>query len=126
MRRRATVMLSRGAESASWSRIGLATRPRWAIRRLRYSTPAVRPPTPAVLAVSCVRYGLTALMLGELVADKLPKTPSRTEPGPFIGRIMTGGLSGAGLAAGAGRSLVAGIIVGALGGVAGTLGGYRA
>jgi uncharacterized membrane protein len=80
----------------------------------------------AFLAVSWVPYVLTALMLGELVADKLPRTPSRTQPGPFIGRILTGGLSGAGLAAGAGLSLVAGIIAGALGAVAGTLEGYRA
>jgi uncharacterized membrane protein len=80
----------------------------------------------AFLAISWVPYVLTALMLGELVADKLPRTPSRTEPGPFIGRLLTGGLSGAGLAAGGGMSLVAGIIAGALGAVAGTLGGYRA
>ena len=80
----------------------------------------------AFLAVSWVPYVLTALMLGELVADKLSRTPSRTQPGPFIGRILTGGLSGAALATGAGLSLVAGIIAGALGAVAGTLGGYRA
>ena len=49
----------------------------------------------AFLAVSWVPYVLTALMLGELVADKLPRTPSRTQPGPFIGRILTGGLSAA-------------------------------
>jgi uncharacterized membrane protein len=80
----------------------------------------------AFLAVSWVPYVLTALMLGELVADKLPRTPSRTQPGPFIGRILTGGLSGAALAAGVGLSLVVGIIAGALGAVAGTLGGHRA
>ena len=80
----------------------------------------------AFLAVSWVPYVLTALMLGELVADKLPGTPSRTQPGPFIGRILTGGLSGAALATGAGLSLLAGAIAGALGAVAGTLGGYRA
>ncbi|MFL5494889.1 MAG: DUF4126 family protein [Gemmatimonadales bacterium] len=80
----------------------------------------------AFLALSWVPYLLTALMLGELVADKLPRTPSRTQPGPFIGRILTGGLSGAGLATGAGVSLVPGIIAGVLGAVAGTLGGYRA
>src|SRR6266516_4757503 len=74
----------------------------------------------AFLAVSWVPYLLTALMLGELVADKLPRTPSRTQPGPFIGRILTGGLSGGELAAGAGHSLVAGVIAGALGAVAGT------
>ena len=37
---------------------------------------------------------LTALALGELVADKLPRTPSRTTPGPFGARILTGALWG--------------------------------
>ncbi|MGN6390625.1 MAG: DUF4126 domain-containing protein [Gemmatimonadales bacterium] len=67
-----------------------------------------------------------ALALGELVADKLPRTPSRTRPGPFIVRLVTGALSGAGLAVGAGGSLAAGAVLGALGAVVGTLGGYHA
>jgi uncharacterized membrane protein len=71
-------------------------------------------------------YLLTALMLAELVADKLPRTPSRTQPGPFIGRIVTGGLAGAALLGGTGGSLALGALLGALGAVAGTLGGYRA
>ena len=71
-------------------------------------------------------YVLTFLMIAELVGDKLPKTPSRTSPGPFIARIATGALSGAAVTAGLGRPLALGAIVGALGAVAGTLGGYRA
>lgn len=67
-----------------------------------------------------------ALALGELVADKLPRTPSRTRPGPFAARIVSGALSGGGLAAGAGGRLAAGALLGAMGAVAGTLGGYRA
>jgi len=67
-----------------------------------------------------------ALALGELVADKLPRTPSRTQPGPFAARVVSGALSGAGLAVGAGGSLAAGVVLGALGAVAGALGGYRA
>jgi uncharacterized membrane protein len=80
----------------------------------------------AFLGSPLARYLLLALMLGELVVDKLPFTPSRTRPGPFIGRIVAGGLSGAALAAGPGHSLTAGAVAGALGAVAGTLGGYRA
>ncbi len=38
---------------------------------------------------------LTLLALGELVADQLPSTPSRTAPLGFGGRIVTGALSGA-------------------------------
>jgi len=64
----------------------------------------------------------TALALGEIVNDKLPRTPSRKAPGPFAGRVMTGALSGATIGA-AGRLLVPGLIAGALGAVAGTLGG---
>jgi uncharacterized membrane protein len=80
----------------------------------------------AFLGSAAARYLLLALMLGELVLDKLPFTPSRTRVGPFAGRVLAGGLSGAALAAGLGQSLSAGAVAGALGAVAGTLGGYRA
>ena len=80
----------------------------------------------AFLGSAAATYVLTAFMLVELVADKLPKTPSRTMPGGFVARVVTGALSGAALTAAAGRSLLAGAVLGALGGVAGTLGGYQA
>jgi uncharacterized membrane protein len=80
----------------------------------------------AFLDTAVAAYLLTGLMLAELVADKLPFTPSRTRPGPFIGRMLTGGLAGAALTGGTGGSLLAGAVLGALGGVAGTLAGYRA
>jgi uncharacterized membrane protein len=80
----------------------------------------------AFLGSAAARYVLGALMVGELIADKLPFTPSRTRPGPFISRIVSGALAGAALGAGSGNSLPAGAVVGALGAVAGTLGGYRA
>jgi uncharacterized membrane protein len=80
----------------------------------------------AFLGTAAARYVLGACMLGELIADKLPFTPSRTRLGPFAARIITGGLSGAALMAGSGHALGAGAAIGALGAVAGTLGGYRA
>jgi uncharacterized membrane protein len=64
----------------------------------------------------------TVLAIAELVNDKLPKTPSRKSPPQFIGRVITGSLSGATVGA-AGQSLVLGLVLGALGAVAGTLGG---
>lgn len=83
--------------------------------------------TPFAFLISPVaRYLLLAAMLGELVADKLSFTPSRTRPGSFLWRILSGGLAGAALAAGAGHGLVSGAVAGCLGAVAGTLGGYRA
>ena len=80
----------------------------------------------AFLGSPVARYLLLAAMLAELVADKLPFTPARTGIGPFTGRVVAGGLAGAALTAGAGGWLVAGALVGAIGAVAGTLGGYRA
>jgi uncharacterized membrane protein len=42
----------------------------------------------------------TLLAIEELVADKLPQTPSRTAPPGLIARIVMGGLTGACIAAG--------------------------
>jgi uncharacterized membrane protein len=68
------------------------------------------------------RWILTALALGELVADQLPSTPSRTVPVQFGARILTGALSGAAIGA-AGGSWVGGLVAGIVGAVIGTLGG---
>ena len=46
--------------------------------------------------------------IGELVGDKLPKTPKRTALAPLLARILTGGLCGASLCAAAGKSLLTG------------------
>jgi uncharacterized membrane protein len=73
----------------------------------------------AFFGFAYTRYVLTVLALGELITDKLPKTPSRKNLGPFLFRIVSGALCGAALTGGQ----VGGLIAGALGGVAGTLGG---
>lgn len=78
------------------------------------------------LGVTWARYLLTLFMVAELVADKLPRTPSRTLLGPFVARVLLGGLAGAALAVGSGSSLALGAVLGALGGIAGTFGGYQA
>jgi uncharacterized membrane protein len=80
----------------------------------------------AFLESAAARYLFLIAMLGELVADKLPFIPNRTRVGPFVGRIMSGALAGAALAAGTGQSLPLGAVAGAIGGIAGTLAGYRA
>ena len=67
-------------------------------------------------------FVFSLLALGELINDKLPTTASRKTPPQFIGRLLTGGLSGATVGA-AGHSLIAGLILGVLGAVCGTLGG---
>ena len=38
---------------------------------------------------------LTILLVGELITDQLPKTPSRKVPPQFIARLVTGAFSGA-------------------------------
>ena len=82
--------------------------------------------TPAgFLANQWTPYVLTALALGEIVIDKLPRTPSRKAPGPFIGRIFTGALSGAAIGA-TGGDWTIGAGAGAVGAVIGTLGGAEA
>jgi uncharacterized membrane protein len=66
----------------------------------------------------------TVLAIAELIADKLPRAGSRKAPGPFIARIVSGALCGAALGASAGM-LVVGLLLGAVGAVIGTLGGYE-
>ena len=38
---------------------------------------------------------LSILLVGELITDQLPKTPSRKVPPQFIARLITGGFAGA-------------------------------
>ncbi len=77
----------------------------------------------AFLGYAFTPWILTVFALGELVADKLPTTPSRKEPMGFGGRIVTGGLSGAAIGAASG-ALLLGAIAGIIGAVIGTLGGH--
>ena len=65
------------------------------------------------------------LAVGELIADKLPNIPKRTARAPLSTRIITGGLCGACLCAGAGKSLLAGALLGGAGGVGGAFLGYE-
>jgi uncharacterized membrane protein len=66
------------------------------------------------------------LALGELVADKLPSTPSRTAALGLGARIVTGGLCGACVALAGSQALILGAVIGIAGGLAGTYGGYQA
>jgi len=78
----------------------------------------------AVMGFAATPYILSLLALGELIADKLPRTPSRKSPLGFIGRITTGALCGASLGAPA-HALIGGLVAGVIGAIAGTLGGYE-
>ena len=68
---------------------------------------------------------LTLLALGELVIDKLPSTPSRTRLLGLICRSVTGGVSGAAVAASGGQSIVPGVVLGVAGAITGAFVGYE-
>src|SRR5947209_7459321 len=54
----------------------------------------------AFMGFSAAPYIWSVLAIGELIADKLPSTPSRKALLGFSGRILTGALSGAALGLG--------------------------
>lgn len=67
----------------------------------------------------------TSLALFELIADKLPGTPSRTAVVGLSARVVFGGLCGVALATSAGTSPVLALVAAALGAVVGAFGGYN-
>jgi uncharacterized membrane protein len=67
---------------------------------------------------------LGALAVGEMVVDKLPKTPSRTIPPSVIFRALSGALVGAAYCEEQRKPLATGALLGALGAVAATYGAY--
>jgi uncharacterized membrane protein len=75
-------------------------------------------------AVSVAIFSFAAI--GELIADKLPRTPARTAAIGLSARIVTGGLTGACIAVAGGVQPVVGAILGAIGGVVGAFVGYQA
>lgn len=79
----------------------------------------------AFLGAAATPWIVTAVAVGELISDQLPKTPSRKVPVQFGARIVMGGLAGAavGLHAGA---LLPGVVLGVVGAVIGTYGGAAA
>jgi uncharacterized membrane protein len=78
----------------------------------------------AFLGYAWTRYILSALAIAELVSDQLPKTPSRKVPMQFCARIVTEALCGTALGA-SGETWIGGLVAGAIGAVAATLGGYE-
>ncbi|MEU8008017.1 hypothetical protein AB0B66_43255 [Catellatospora sp. NPDC049111] len=81
-----------------------------------------------VLSSPLVRKSLVATAATEIVADKLPSTPSRLNRGPLLARLALGGLAGGLLGwsddRGFGRA-AAGAALGAAGAGLGAFGGYH-
>ena len=76
----------------------------------------------AWLGGNIATWTFTALAVLELVADQLPKTPSRKVPVQFGTRIASGAFCGAAIGMTA-NAWVGGAVAGAIGAVLGTLGG---
>lgn len=71
-----------------------------------------------------VGYVTTLAAAGELVADKLPMTPSRIDTPAIFGRLGLGALSGGLISNEAGRSWLSGVLCGAAGAFVGSFAGY--
>jgi uncharacterized membrane protein len=65
---------------------------------------------------------LTILLIGELITDQLPKTPSRKVPPQFIARLISGGFAGAVIGSAVFHTFTA-TGAGVIGAVLGTLAG---
>ncbi|HSO27966.1 MAG TPA: DUF4126 family protein [Anaerolineales bacterium] len=99
------------------SMLGLALASRYVAQRKGF-LPRLYVPKPLRWMETNQAVGLTsALMAGEMAADKLPILPARTAPGPLFGRAMSGGLVGVTLA----QKRRQPPLLGALFGVAGAL-----
>jgi uncharacterized membrane protein len=72
--------------------------------------------------ISLVVFSLFAL--GELIADKLPFIPPRTQPGPLVVRIIFGAGCAIALAISASGSPILAGLLGAAGAAAGAFAGY--
>jgi uncharacterized membrane protein len=79
----------------------------------------------AFLGFRATPFITSLLAIGELVTDKLPKTPSRLVPPQFAARVTMGALTGAAIGAAHGHLLI-GALPGILGSVVGTLAGSKA
>ena len=77
----------------------------------------LRQPAEA-LGSALVRRALVAAAAGEMVADKMPGMPARTAPPVLAGRIASGVLVGAAVAAAQRSPLVPSAVAGAAGAVA--------
>lgn len=64
------------------------------------------------------------LLLGELIADKVPNVPSRTQIGPLVARVVVSGYAAWAFCTPLGASAAGAIVLGALGAIAGAYIGY--
>ena len=68
---------------------------------------------------------ITDFAVSELIADKLPFTPSRLNAAPLASRIVSGAICGATIYGVVKRPLAEGAVLGGLGAIAGAFSGYH-
>jgi uncharacterized membrane protein len=66
----------------------------------------------------------TALAVGELIVDKLPRTPNRIAPGPLLARLVFGGLAGSIAATAMDGPGLEGVLLGLIGAALGAFAGF--
>ncbi len=66
-----------------------------------------------------------ALAIAELIADKLPFMPNRTEPASLAARAVSGALSGAAICSARKRSVLAGALLGTAAAIGMSYGAYQ-
>lgn len=77
------------------------------------------------LASTKVSAVLGVAAIGELVGDKLPSTPNRTEPLGLIGRIVSGAFVGGSVCAARKKNILTGALIGAVSSVAAAYAGQN-
>jgi uncharacterized membrane protein len=80
-------------------------------------------PFAAVLSAKASKR-ITDLAISELLADKLPFTPSRLKAGPLASRIVSGAVCGAAIYGVTERPPAEGAVLGGVGAIAGAYAGY--
>jgi uncharacterized membrane protein len=79
----------------------------------------------ALLGSTIAVFAVSALGIGELIADKLSFVPNRTSPFPMAFRILSGAICGAALCISANRLLLEGTLLGGLGAINGAFAGFH-
>jgi len=67
---------------------------------------------------------ITHLAVSELIADKLPFTPSRLKAGPLASRVVSGAVCGGTIYGAAEQPIIEGAVLGGVGAIAGAFAGY--
>jgi uncharacterized membrane protein len=94
----------------------------WALKR-GWIRPGDSPLATIISSAAAKR--IAKLAISELIADKLPFTPSRLNAVPLASRVVSGTICGATIHGTVKRPLAEGAVLGGLGALAGAVGGYH-